>query len=251
MFSSTDVALVTGSSSGIGAAAAVRFAQRGARVVVHYNRNKAGAEEVCSRIESKGGTACMLQADLTDHDAGQSLVADVEARFGQLDILVNNAGTVVGRRLLAEITPDFWQKVFDVNLSSALWVTQAATPGMKRRGKGAVVNISSVSARNGGSLGVMAYAAMKAGLLCMTKNIARELAPHGIRVNAVNPGIIPTPLHDEFTPPQLMSELVKGIPQGRAGTVEEVADVIAFLASSQASHIIGETIEVNGGLVMD
>jgi 3-oxoacyl-[acyl-carrier protein] reductase len=165
--------------------------------------------------------------------------------------LVNNAGTLVGRRRLDEVTADYWQTVFDVNLSSALWVTQAVSPGMKRRSSGVIVNLSSVAARNGGSLGIMPYAAMKAALLCMTKSLARELIRDGIRGNAVSPGVIPTPLHDKFTPPDLMEKLVAVIPQGRAGTADEVAAVVAFLAGLEASHIVGETIEVNGGLLMD
>lgn len=245
------VALVTGASTGIGAATARAFAQECLRVAVHFNASRDAAEAVVAEIRSKGGCARLFQADLTIPEQARLLVANVEAQLGSVDVLVNNAGSLLGRRSLFEVDEEFWQQVMDLNLSSVLWVTQAAARHMMQRRSGAIVNVASIAARNGGGPGVMVYAAAKAGLVAMTKHLAKELIVHGIRVNAVNPGVILTPLHDRFTSPARMDALVQSIPQGRAGTPEEVASVITFLAGRGASHIIGETIEINGGILMD
>jgi 3-oxoacyl-[acyl-carrier protein] reductase len=139
----------------------------------------------------------------------------------------------------------------ETNLGSVLRATRAAAPAMIEQGSGVIVNVASVAARNGGSLGIIPYASAKAAVLCMTKGLAKELIPHGIRVNAVNPGVIDTPFHQRFTSAAQMTALVGGIPQGRPGRADEIASVIAFLASEESAHIVGETIEVNGGMYMD
>ena len=251
MSSASQVALITGASTGIGAATAREFAEEGLRVAVHYNSNRAAAEGVVAHIRERGGCAWLFQADLTVAGQARRLVADVHSALGQIDILVNNAGSLLGRKTLLEIDENYWQQVIDLNLSGVLWVTQAAARHMIEQRSGAIVNVGSIAARNGGGPGVLAYAAAKAGLIGMTKALARELIEHGIRVNAVNPGVILTPLHERFTSPERMAQLVDSIPQGRAGTPEEVASVVTFLACRAASHIVGETIEINGGIVMD
>lgn len=251
MSSSFQVALITGASTGIGAATARAFAAEDLRVAVHYNANRVAAEAVVRCIREKGGSASLFQADITVPDEARRLIADVHSALGQIDVLVNNAGSLLGRKAFLDIDENFWQQVIDLNLSSVLWLTQAAARHMMKRRSGAIVNVSSIAARNGGSPGVLAYAAAKAGLVGMTKALARELIEHGIRVNAVNPGVILTPLHERFTPAERMEKLIESIPQGRAGTPEEVASVITFLARPAASHIVGETIEVNGGILMD
>ncbi len=250
MFSSPHVSIVTGASSGIGAATAILLAESGSSVAVHYNCDAVGAARTQRQIEERGGRASIIQADLRNRSGAQLLSERVIDQFGQIDVLVNNAGSMIGRRLLAEIDEEFWREVLETNTSSVLWMTQAAAPHMAGRG-GAVINLSSLAARNGGSPGVLAYAAAKAAVLSMTKSLAKELIRSGVRVNTVNPGVIATPFHERFSSEQQFKALVANIPQGRPGTAEEVAQVIAFLAGPNASHIVGECIEVNGGLLMD
>lgn len=250
VFPSEHTVLVTGASSGIGAATAVVFARQGARVALHYNQGVDRCQEVAAAIQDTGGSAKIFQADLCDPAACQLLAATVLNEYGRIDTLVNNAGSLIERRTFLEITDKFLQQVLDTNLKSAFAVSRAVVPQMIERGEGSIINISSIASRNGGSRGVIAYATSKGGMTAMTKGMARELISHGIRVNAVNPGIIQTPLHDRSTPPDQFEQLSSLIPQGRPGTAQEVAEVIAFLASPAASHIVGESIEVNGGLVM-
>ncbi len=176
---------------------------------------------------------------------------NVIARFGRIDLLVNNAGSMIGRRSLLEITDEFWDTVFATNVSSVIRTIRAAAPGMISRRSGAIINVSSVAARNGGGPGATAYAAAKGAVLTMTKALAKELIRSGIRVNAVNPGIITTPFHEQFSTQEQMKAMIGNVPQGRPGTAEEIASVIVFLASDEASHIVGEAIEINGGMWMD
>lgn len=251
MFISPHVSVVTGASSGIGAATALLLAESGSWVAVHYNRDAGGANCVQHLIEKRGGKAFVVQADLQCRAGAQNLAEQVLNQFGQIDVLVNNAGSMIGRRLLMDIDEEFWREVIDTNTSSVLWMTQAVAPEMVRRGTGVVVNLASLAGRNGGSAGVLAYAASKAAVVCMTKSLAKELIRSGVRVNAVNPGVIATPFHERFSSEQQFNALVSAIPQGRSGTAQEIARVITFLASPAASHIVGECIEVNGGLLMD
>jgi 3-oxoacyl-[acyl-carrier protein] reductase len=163
---------------------------------------------------------------------------------------VNNAGSLVRRFPIRELTEDGWDEVLALNLKSAVFCTQAVAPSMIDRRAGAIVNVGSIAGHSGGGPGAGPYAAAKAGLVAMTKSLAKELAPHGVRVNAISPGVIDTPFHEVFTSPDMMRALVSTIPLGRIGTPAEVAKAIAFLASDAASYIIGETIEVNGGQMM-
>ena len=249
--STRPVALVTGASLGIGAATAREFAKLGYAVAVHFNASDRQAGEVVSAIEADGGTATSIRADLSDAQQCSSLVSSVIERFGRIDVLVNNAGSLIGRRLLAEIDEEFWDSVMDLNLASVLWVTQAAAVHMRERGSGAVINLGSIAGHNGGGPGAILYATAKAAVTGMTKALAKELITEGIRVNAVNPGVILTPFHERFSSEDRMRDMVSQIPQGRAGESKEVASVIAFLASDAASHIVGESVEVNGGMLMD
>jgi 3-oxoacyl-[acyl-carrier protein] reductase len=250
-FAKEHVALVTGASLGIGAAAVVELGRQGARVAVHYNSSRDAAEAVAQRIADAGGEAKIFQADVSKADEAKGLVPQVLESFGRLDTLVNNAGSLVDRRPFLEITDDFWSKVMDVNLRSVIWVSQPAVRHMMERKSGSIINLGSIAGHNGGGPGAMPYAASKAAITAVTKGMARELIAHGIRVNAVNPGVILTPFHERFSSEERMKAMVSMIPQGRAGTPEECAGVIAFLASPAASHIVGESIEVNGGMLMD
>jgi 3-oxoacyl-[acyl-carrier protein] reductase len=250
-FPSSHVTLVTGASTGIGAATARAFAAAGSQVAVHYNSSDSAARDVAESIQGSGGKAWLFQADPSKAAACRSLVDEVLKACGRIDALVNNAGSLVDRKMLFEIDDEFWQRVLDINLNSAFWTTQAAARHMTERGSGAIVNVSSIAARNGGGPGATPYAAAKAAMTAMTKGHAKELIARGVRVNAVNPGVILTPFHERFSPPERMRAMVSSIPQGRAGQPEEIAGAIVFLASDAASHIVGESLEINGGMLME
>jgi 3-oxoacyl-[acyl-carrier protein] reductase len=238
------IALITGASSGIGAAAALLLAEAGAQVALGYHRNKDGAEQTVRSIRESGGKAIALRGDMRQGGEIERLVAGAVAELGEIDILVNNAGSLVERQPLGEVTAERWDEVMDLNLKSPLLCTQQVAPGMRARKRG------SIAGRNGGGIGASAYATAKGGLITLTKAMAKEFAPDLVRVNAVSPGVIDTPFHEVFSTPEMMANFVKAIPLGRVGTADEVARVIAFLASDAASYVVGETIEVNGGQLM-
>jgi 3-oxoacyl-[acyl-carrier protein] reductase len=244
------IALVTGASSGIGAATAVTLADLGARVAIGYHRNRRGAEQTRDRIVAAGGTAMTVAADVRRADEIRAMVGRVAADFGPIDILVNNAGSLVARMKLPEITGERLDEILALNFKSAVLASQAVAPSMIERGRGAIVNVVSIAGHTGGGPGAGAYAAAKAALTAYTKSLAKELAPHGIRVNGVSPGVIDTPFHEAFSTPEMIRAFVSTIPLGRVGTSAECASVVAFLASNAASYIAGETIEVNGGQLM-
>jgi 3-oxoacyl-[acyl-carrier protein] reductase len=239
------VALITGASSGIGAATAEIFTDLGAKVAIGYFHNRKGAEQV----RAKTG-ALAIQADVRDEAALRAMVAKAADELGPVDILVNNAGSLVERMKLVEITADRWNNVFNLNTTSAVLCSQAVAPSMIERKRGVIINIVSIAGRNGGGPGAGAYAAAKAALISFTKSMAKELAPFGIRVNAVSPGVIDTPFHEVFSTPEMIKGFVSQIPMGRTGRSEECATAIAFLASDAASYIAGETVEINGGQLM-
>ena len=251
MILSGQIALITGASSGIGRATAEAMAREGARVGVNYLKNQKGAEETVDAIRKAGGEAIAVRADVTRQQEVQALVEAVRKQWGRIDILVNNAGDLIARHTLADMTEEYWDQIMNLNVKSVFLCTKAVWQEMAARKSGYIINVTSIAARNGGGLGAAAYAAAKGAVLTYTKGIAKELAPHGIRVNGIAPGVIDTPYHERYSPPELMAKFVANIPQGRVGTSEEVADVIVFLASPAARHILGETVEVNGGLLMD
>jgi 3-oxoacyl-[acyl-carrier protein] reductase len=244
------VALVTGASSGIGAATAILLAELGARVAIGYHGNPEGAEQVRSKIVGARGTAIAIRADVTRAEEIGSLAGAVATQFGPIDILINNAGSLMQRMRILEVKEETWDEIQDLNLKSAVLCSQAVAPSMIERKRGAIVNVSSIAGRNGGGPGASAYASAKGGLISFTKALAKELAPYGVRVNAVSPGVIDTPFHERFSTPDMMRSFVTVIPLGRVGTPMECANVIAFLASDAASYVVWETIEVNGGQLM-
>ena len=251
MMFSDEVAWVTGSSTGIGRAVAEGLAAQGCRVVVHYNRSEAEAREVVERIGSSGGEAMLVGGDVADAGEVKTMVREIEGRYGRLDVLVNNAGSLIERRSLEEMTEDLWDRVMDVNLKSVYLCSQAVLPMMKRQGRGRIVNVTSVAARNGGGPGSVAYATAKGGVSTLTRAMAKELVSEGILVNGVAPGIITTPFHERFTPPEMREKMVGSIPMGREGTPEETAGAVLFLASPWADYLVGEIVEVNGGQLMN
>jgi 3-oxoacyl-[acyl-carrier protein] reductase len=244
------VALVTGASSGIGRATAELLAECGAAVAINYHKNEQGAEEARAGIENKGGRAVAIQADVTRAADVIALVHRATEAIGPIDILVNNAGSLVERLKLLELTEERWDYVMDLNLKSAFLCAQAVAPSMMERKQGAIINVSSIAGRNGGALGSIHYSTAKGGLITFTKGLAKELAPYGIRVNAVSPGVVDTAFHETFSTPEMMKAYVAGIPLGRVGTPSEIARAIAFLASGAANFMAGETIEINGGMLM-
>jgi 3-oxoacyl-[acyl-carrier protein] reductase len=244
------VALITGASSGIGAATALVFADLGAQVAIGYHANQAGAEMVRNEIEKAGGKAIAIRVDVRKSAEIRTLIDAVNKQLGPIDILVNNAGSLVERQRILDVTEERWNDIMALNLTSAVLCSQAVAASMMERKSGAIINIVSIAGRNGGGPGAGAYATAKGGLVTFTKSLAKEMAPHGVRVNAVSPGVIDTPFHEVFSTPEMIRNFVVGIPMGRTGTSPECATVIAFLASNAANYIAGETIEVNGGQMM-
>jgi 3-oxoacyl-[acyl-carrier protein] reductase len=244
------VALITGGSSGIGAATAAVLADLGAHVAVGYHQNEAGAERVRRAIAGAGGTAVTIRGDVRRPDEVRSIVRRVSTELGAIDILVNNAGSLLYRERILELKEESLDEVLDLNLKSAIMASQAVAASMMQRKSGAIVNVVSIAGHNGGGLGAGAYSTAKGGLITFTRSLAKELAPHGVRVNGVSPGVIDTPFHETFSTPDMMRGFVAAIPLGRVGTPIECAKVIAFLASDAAGYVVGETIEVNGGQLM-
>jgi 3-oxoacyl-[acyl-carrier protein] reductase len=245
------VALITGASSGIGAAAALAFGRQGSLVAVHYNSRKSEAEAIAAQIREAGSDAAVFQADVSRSAELDRLAREVHARFGRVDILVNNAGGFVQRVLLAEAADELIDRVFHQNARSMVALSRQVIPHMRRQKSGTIINVTSQAARTGGSQGSGLYSATKAYISSFTRTLAKELVGDGIRVNAVAPGIIDTPIHDGHTSPELLAQLCAGIPMRRLGRADECAGAMLFLASERlASYITGQTIEINGGLLM-
>jgi 3-oxoacyl-[acyl-carrier protein] reductase len=246
------VALVTGGSRGIGRAIALTFAELGCHVTFCYRSDQAAAEAVCEAARGAGWSAHAVravQADVGQSDQVEALVAGVLAQHGRLDILVNNAGEFP-RRPFVEISDAEWERVLRTNLYSAFYCSRAVLPAMMEAKQGAIINMASISGRRGSAYHAH-YAAAKGGLLALTRSLAKEAIPNGIRVNAVSPGRIDTDMMVVGYNPNEAERLLRDVPIGRMGTPEEVAEVVVFLASDASRYLVGETIEINGGLLMD
>jgi len=240
-------AIVTGASRGIGRAIALALAAEGARVVVNYSRNADAADEVVARIAAANGEAIAVQADVADPSQVGALLAATQARFGGIHILVNNAG-ITRDKLVLRMTVDDWDAVLDTNLKGAFLCAKAVAPVLLKQRSGVIVNVSSVIGRVG-QAGQVNYSASKAGMIGMTKALAREFGPRNVRVNAVAPGFIETDMTDALKPEQREAAM-KQIPLGRFGAAEDVARVVVFLCSEDAAYVQGEVITVDGGLFM-
>ncbi|WP_218080247.1 3-oxoacyl-[acyl-carrier-protein] reductase [Anthocerotibacter panamensis] len=240
------VALVTGSSRGIGRAIALELAHHGAKVVINYSHSAQKAEEVVAQIQAEGkGDALALQADVADPAQVEKLFTQTIAQWGRLDVLVNNAG-ITRDGLTIRMKDDDWRSVLDLNLSGVFWCCRQASKIMLKQRAGRIVNISSVSGVMGNA-GQINYSAAKAGVLGLTKSLARELAPRGITVNAVTPGFIAT----EMTHDLKLEPILAMVPLGRLGAPEEVAGLVRFLvADPAAAFITGQVLGIDGGLIM-
>jgi 3-oxoacyl-[acyl-carrier protein] reductase len=239
------VVLVTGSSRGIGAAVAVKAAAEGARVAVHYNRGAEEAERVVEKAHAAGADARAFAADLRDGEAAERLVRDVLDAFGRIDGLVNNAGmTQVGPFL--EIAPDEWDAVIATDLTAAFRTTRAALPAMIDQGSGSIVNVASRLGQMG-IAGTAAYSAAKAGLIGLTRSLAREFGPRGVRINAVAPGVTITEMTTDLVDSEEGRRRLRDMALGRFGRADEVAEAVIFLLSDRASLFLGQTLNPNAG----
>ncbi len=239
--------LVTGASSGIGAAIATGFGRGGARVVCHFNSNNHGAAATAGAVAEAGGYAVLLREDLSVRGAAKRLVKAAANSLGGLDVLVNNAGDMRERKLLVDVDDDDLDRMIDLNVRPVVAACRAAIP-LLQPGRGSIINVTSISAHSGGSTGSNLYAAAKAFVAGYTRGLARELAPQRIRVNAIAPGVIDTPLHARRTDPALFARLKDSIPLGRVGLAEDCAGAALYLASpTLAAFVTGQTIDVNGG----
>ena len=245
------VVLVTGASTGIGAATAKGFAANGARVMVHYNASKAEAGAVVAEIIAAGGEAALVQGDISNRSVPARIVADTVKHFGRIDVLINNAGGMLGRKWLGEMDDAHYDRVMDLNVWSVVAFMREVAPLMKAQGGGNIINVSSIAARHGGGGGSVLYASAKGFVSTFTKGMAKELIGANIRVNAVSPGTISTPFHERYSTAEQLEAGRKTIPQGRLGIAEDCVGTFLFLASDSLSgYLVGQVIEVNGGQYM-
>jgi len=242
-------ALITGAGQGLGFAIAAAMLEAGTDVAIHYFSSEAGALKLKAMAVEQGRRAEAFRADLNDENEARGLVENAANFLGGLDILVNNAGDLVRRRKLEEIDAEFWAGTISINVTSTMWVTQAAVPWLAKARQASIVNLSSLAGRKGGHPGSLAYSTAKGAVLTWTRALATELAPRGIRVNAVAPGfILGTRFHATHTTEESARQTVTQIPLGRAGTPEDIARAVVFLASEYDGFITGATLDINGGV---
>jgi 3-oxoacyl-[acyl-carrier protein] reductase len=242
--------LVTGASTGIGAALAKAFAAEGALVAIHYNQSEASAREVASAITAAGGSAKLIRGDFGKQGEARRVVDEAAKALGRLDILVNNAGALIRRAPFTEIDRELYEQVLNLNVGSLLEASQAAVPYLEAQSGGAIINLGSIAGNNGGAPGSGIYATAKAAVHNLTRSMAMELGAKNIRVNAIAPGVILTPFH-AATPPERLEFVRKTTQLGRLGTAEDCVGPVLFLASNAMSaYVTGQILHVNGGQLM-
>lgn len=242
--------LITGASTGIGAALARAFAAQGAKVGLHYNSSQDAATALAENVRGSGGTVELVRADASDSAAMSRAVEQAAEALGGLDGLINNAGGMVARQLYQDWSDELYDQIMDLNARSVLAACRAAVPHLKQRG-GFIINTTSIAARNGASNGAGLYGSSKAFIANVTRGMAKELIPFGIRVNAVAPGVITTRFHERYSTEAQLEAQRATIPAGRLGVAEECTGAYLFLASEAlSSYVVGQTIEVNGGQLM-
>ncbi len=244
--------LITGASTGIGAAAARAFGRNGARVVINYRSSEAEAEAVAADVERLGGKALLARDDVTEPEAPARLVRLTAERFGRLDVLINNAGALIQRTPVEDYTDAYLDALLDLNVRSVVrFMREGAVQMRAQGGGGSIVNLSSIAARHGGGPGSVLYAATKGFVATATRGWAKELVKDRIRVNAVSPGVIMTPFHERYSTPEQLAAMQATIPMNRLGTAEECAGAFLYLASDAMSgYVTGQMLEVNGGQLM-
>jgi 3-oxoacyl-[acyl-carrier protein] reductase len=242
-------ALVTGASQGIGAAIAAGLIDAGADVCLHYFQSDATPRALAKKAESLGQRAVVWQADLRREPEVSELVERTTEFLGGLDVLINNAGSLVARRKLEEVDMAFWDEVLRINLTTMMLVTRAALPALVKTGAASIVNVASLAGRKGGHAGSLVYSSAKGAIITWTRALSAELAPRGVRVNCVAPGLIlGTRFHDTHTTQESAEEIVRSIPLGRGGCSEDIARPVVFLASEYDGFITGATLDINGGV---
>jgi 3-oxoacyl-[acyl-carrier protein] reductase len=243
--------LVTGASTGIGAAVARALGAQGVRVAVHYNQSKDAANEVVAAIKGAGGEGFAIGGDVSRVKLVTEIIDRTAAHFGRLDILINNAGSLVKRVPVFEATDEQYDAVMDLNVRSVVAACRAAIPHFRKQGAGNIINTTSIAARNGGGYGAVLYASAKGFVSTFTRGLAKEMVKDNIRVNAVAPGVIATPFHERFSTAEQIKAMTATIPMGRLGSSEECVGAYLYLASDALSgYVTGQVIEVNGGQLM-
>jgi len=243
------IMLVTGASLGIGRAIAALAAESGARVAANYYNSADEAESLVDEVKNKGGECIAVRADVSKEDEVALMFDEVKGHYGDApDILVNNAGSMIKRSPISEMDVSVWDRVMEVNLRSVFLASRLALASMIPKGQGVIINITSIAAYTGGGPGSGAYAATKGAMNTMTVGMAKEAAPHNVRVVGVGPGVIDTPFHDKFTTAERREKFEDMIPLGRVGLPEDIAPLVIFLASEYASFATGHCFYVTGGM---
>ena len=245
------VVLITGASTGIGAAAAIAFAKMGSRLVVHYNESRAAAEAVAAQIKALGATVTLAAGDVMQEANVKRIVAETMADHGRIDVLINNAGGMLGRVKIEDYTTAQIDRVLALNVTQVALFMREVIPIMRQQRSGNVINVTSIAARNGGGGGAVLYAGAKGFVSTVTRGWAKEVVGDGIRVNAVSPGVITTPFHDRYSTAEQLKAMQAMVPMNRLGSPDECAGTFLYLASDQMSgYVTGQVIEVNGGQYM-
>lgn len=242
-------AIVTGTSQGIGAAIALHLIQAGCNVGMHYYHQKDEPERLKKLAEANGQKAICIQADLTEESNVSRCIKEATQELGTIDILVNNTGSLVERRLLDELDKEYWDKLMDINMTSMMLVTRELNSHFNTQHGSSIINIASLAGRKGGHIGSLVYSTTKGAVITWTRSLSTELAPFGVRVNAVAPGFIEgTRFHKTHTTPQSARQTINSIPLGRSGCPNDVARAVTFLASEYDGFITGVTLDINGGV---